>query len=96
MAVDEFEFPEAEEAGEMETEEETSAASSGPQKEGEERELLGGGGLKKVLVKSGSGWETPETGDEVKGGLRLSCPWLAGFCVRQSRLGFRFDGVRCG
>ncbi|CAM6089988.1 unnamed protein product [Calypogeia fissa] len=66
MAVDDFEFPDAEEAGEMEAEEETDVSSSGPQKEGEERELIKDGGLKKLVVKSGSGWETPDTGDEVK------------------------------
>lgn len=67
MAVDDFEYPDAEEAGEMETEEETDVSSSGPQKEGEEREIIKDGGLKKLLVKSGSGWETPDNGDEVKG-----------------------------
>lgn len=71
MAVDNFEFPDAEEAGEMETEEEMDVTSSGPQKEGEEKELSKDGGLKKLLVKSGSGWETPDTGDEVKGALGL-------------------------
>ncbi|CAM6096235.1 unnamed protein product [Calypogeia fissa] len=66
MAVDDFEFPDAEEAGEMEAEEEMDVSSSGPQKEGEEREIIKDGGLKKLVVTSGSGWETPDTGDEVK------------------------------
>ena len=32
----------------------------------EEKEI-GKQGLKKLLVKEGEGWETPETGDEVEG-----------------------------
>ncbi|KAL2652977.1 hypothetical protein R1flu_021105 [Riccia fluitans] len=65
MADDDFEFPTgSEEIEEQEMGEE--AVSAPPQKDGEERELIKGGGLKKLIVKAGSGWETPDTGDEVK------------------------------
>ncbi|KAL3684851.1 hypothetical protein R1sor_002873 [Riccia sorocarpa] len=64
MADEDFEFPGAEGVEEEETGEE--AVSVPPQKDGEERELVKGGGLKKLIVKAGSGWETPDTGDEVQ------------------------------
>lgn len=34
------------------------------------QELVKGGGLKKLHVKLGEGWETPDTGDEVNGESR--------------------------
>eukprot|EP00249_Psilotum_nudum_P018292 c26731_g1_i3 orf=565-2328(-) len=45
--------------------EDFQATSAGPQKEGEEKEI-GKEGLKKKLIKAGTGWETPDSGDEVK------------------------------
>ena len=41
--------------------------SYAPQKEGEEKDLSKDGGVKKLLVKAGEGWDMPETGDEVSG-----------------------------
>eukprot|EP00475_Leptophrys_vorax_P037536 TRINITY_DN64850_c0_g1_i1.p1 TRINITY_DN64850_c0_g1~~TRINITY_DN64850_c0_g1_i1.p1 ORF type:complete len:607 (+),score=130.93 TRINITY_DN64850_c0_g1_i1:152-1972(+) len=41
------------------------AASYAPQKEGEEKDLTPDGGVKKLLVKAGDGWDKPEAGDEV-------------------------------
>eukprot|EP00249_Psilotum_nudum_P005782 c19208_g1_i1 orf=240-482(+) len=45
--------------------EDIQASSARPQKEGEEREI-GKEGLKKKLILSGTGWETPASGDEVE------------------------------
>ena len=45
--------------------------SYAPQKEGEEKDLSKDGGVKKLLVKAGEGWDMPETGDEVSGKDRL-------------------------
>lgn len=59
MAED-FELPES--AGLMENEEDFSETVA---KVGEEKEI-GKQGLKKLLVKEGESWETPETGDEVE------------------------------
>eukprot|EP00850_Spirogloea_muscicola_P008586 SM000046S16367 [mRNA] locus=s46:281774:287440:+ [translate_table: standard] len=36
-----------------------------PHKEGEEKELTSDGGVKKLLVKAGEGWEKPDSGDDV-------------------------------
>ncbi|EFJ21701.1 hypothetical protein SELMODRAFT_417123 [Selaginella moellendorffii] len=44
--------------------------AAGLLKPGEEQEI-GKNGLKKLLVKAGTGWEMPEPGDEVKGGSAL-------------------------
>ncbi|KAG6553480.1 hypothetical protein Mapa_004392 [Marchantia paleacea] len=66
MADDDFEFPSGAEEVEEEMDNDADVTSLGPQKDGEERELVKGGALKKLIVKSGSGWETPEKGDEVK------------------------------
>eukprot|EP00246_Nothoceros_aenigmaticus_P003382 TRINITY_DN1451_c0_g1_i1.p1 TRINITY_DN1451_c0_g1~~TRINITY_DN1451_c0_g1_i1.p1 ORF type:complete len:595 (+),score=183.93 TRINITY_DN1451_c0_g1_i1:170-1954(+) len=41
------------------------ATSGGPIKVGEDKEIVKGG-IKKLLLKEGTGWETPEAGDEVK------------------------------
>eukprot|EP00897_Mesotaenium_endlicherianum_P005560 jgi/Mesen1/5031/ME000025S04430 len=43
----------------------TDTAAFAPQKEGEEKNITPDGGLKKLLVKAGQGWEKPETGDDV-------------------------------
>jgi FK506-binding protein 4/5 len=59
--ADDFEIPDAEEVEETGEEVEYE-----PPKEGSVQELVKGGGLKKLLVKLGEGWETPDTGDEVK------------------------------
>ncbi|XP_024521648.1 70 kDa peptidyl-prolyl isomerase [Selaginella moellendorffii] len=59
--ADDFEIADAgmdEEAG-------MEATSAAPLKAGEEQEI-GKNGLKKLLVKAGTGWEMPEPGDEVK------------------------------
>nr|ABK24451.1 unknown [Picea sitchensis] len=56
---DDFELPEG--AGLMENEDLNETVF----KVGEEKEI-GKQGLKKLLVKEGEGWETPETGDEVE------------------------------
>ena len=63
--ADDFEIPDAEEVEETGEEVEYE-----PPKEGSVQELVKGGGLKKLLVKLGDGWETPDTGDEVKGESR--------------------------
>ena len=42
-----------------------------PHKEGEEKDLTQDGGVKKLLVKAGEGWDRPETGDEVQGEILL-------------------------
>lgn len=57
--ADDFELPEG--AGMMENENFGDTVF----KVGEEKEI-GKQGLKKLLVKGGEGWETPETGDEVE------------------------------
>lgn len=67
MADDDFEFPSGAEEVEEEMDNDADVTSHVPQKDGEERDLVKGGALKKLIVKSGSGWETPEKGDEVKG-----------------------------
>lgn len=41
--------------------------SAPPLRVGEEREIGGAGGLKKKLLRRGSGWETPALGDEAIG-----------------------------
>lgn len=64
--ADDFEIPDAEEVEETGEEVEYE-----PPKEGSVQELVKGGGLRKLLVKLGEGWETPDTGDEVKGELRF-------------------------
>lgn len=53
--------------------------SAPPLKVGEEREL-GSFGLKKKLLKSGHGWETPELGDEVTGTLVVNHNFSFFFC----------------
>ncbi|KAJ7557778.1 hypothetical protein O6H91_04G009500 [Diphasiastrum complanatum] len=67
MADEDLDIPGMGEAGEVdfENENEFEGTSSGPQKVGEEKEI-GKGGLKKLLVKAGEGWETPDSGAEVK------------------------------
>ncbi|KAJ7295553.1 hypothetical protein O6H91_14G016500 [Diphasiastrum complanatum] len=67
MADKDFDMPDVDEAEEEELggESEFGAAAAGLQKEGEEREI-GKAGLKKLLVRSGEGWETPDSGDEVQ------------------------------
>lgn len=56
-------------ASEMPIEEPMDAEDDGgsyaPQKEGEEKDLTRDGGVKKLLVKAGEGWDKPEAGDEV-------------------------------
>ena len=46
-------------------------AAYAPHKEGEEKDLTPDGGVKKLLVKAGEGWDKPETGDEVHGEICL-------------------------
>lgn len=68
--ADDFELPDAEE--DIANEDfnfQNEATSAGPQKVGEEKEIVKGG-IKKRLQKEGTGWETPEAGDEVKGQFR--------------------------
>lgn len=66
---DDFEFPSASNVDE-EMDMPEDEAESPVMKVGEEKEI-GKNGLKKKLVKEGEGWETPDTGDEVEGKLRL-------------------------
>ncbi|KAJ7570465.1 hypothetical protein O6H91_01G120900 [Diphasiastrum complanatum] len=65
MADKDFDIPDADDAADLEGENEFEGNSLGPLKEGEEKEI-GKGGLKKLLVKAGEGWETPNAGDDVK------------------------------
>ncbi|CAI6003243.1 unnamed protein product [Closterium sp. NIES-65] len=44
---------------------EDDEAAYAPQTEGEEKDLTSDGGVKKLLVKAGDGWDKPEAGDEV-------------------------------
>ncbi|KAH9305118.1 hypothetical protein KI387_009522, partial [Taxus chinensis] len=60
--ADDFQLPDA---GEMEMENEEFGGADTILKTGEEKEI-GKEGLKKLLVKEGQGWETPESGDEVE------------------------------
>jgi FK506-binding protein 4/5 len=64
--ADDFDLPDAEDIGDMDTDNDFDASSPAPAKEGEVQELVKGGGVQKVLVKAGQGWEAPEKGDEVK------------------------------
>ncbi|GBG79509.1 hypothetical protein CBR_g29656 [Chara braunii] len=48
-----------------EDEEEPSAGAYEPHKEGEEKDITSDGGVKKLLVKAGEGYEKPEKDDEV-------------------------------
>ncbi|CAI7872926.1 unnamed protein product [Closterium sp. NIES-53] len=57
-------------SGEMPTDipmggDEEDEAAYAPQTEGEEKDLTSDGGVKKLLVKAGDGWDKPEAGDEV-------------------------------
>ncbi len=65
--ADDFDLPDADDIGDMDTDNDFDASSPAPAKEGEVQELVKGGGVQKVLVKAGQGWEAPEKGDEVKG-----------------------------
>ncbi len=67
MMADDFDLPDAEDIGDMDADNDFDASSPAPAKEGEVQELVKGGGVQKVLVKAGQGWEAPEKGDEVKG-----------------------------
>ncbi|CAM6018916.1 unnamed protein product [Sphagnum balticum] len=64
--ADDFDLPDADDIGDMDTDNDFDASSPAPAKEGEVQELVKGGAVQKVLVKAGQGWETPEKGDEVK------------------------------
>ncbi|CAI5970861.1 unnamed protein product [Closterium sp. NIES-64] len=44
---------------------EEDEATYAPQAEGEEKDLTSDGGVKKLIVKAGDGWDKPEAGDEV-------------------------------
>lgn len=90
--ADDFELPDAEEVDDMGIEVDNEPPSAGA-KEGGVEELVKGGGLQKLLVKAGEGWDTPDTGDEVKGehkslyllllmlnGIYPECLYLAHSC----------------
>lgn len=52
--------------GDLDKEARLGGSSTGG-KQGIEKDLAKGGALKKLITKSGAGWETPDIGDEVTG-----------------------------